>query len=139
MRNFREVCHKKLRGRSRVPVVFYSTALSVSSCLFLLSSLVPWFLFSLPFFMDYATVFSCTLIECIESIKSDVKKKIMPASACDRHTKVTRQVKDEIFFRAATIIHPLHAKNSSGTHFSIAFHIINAASPRCARVEAQSS
>src|SRR6266436_1853234 len=34
---------QKLRGRSRVPVVFYLTALSVSSCLFLLSSLVPWF------------------------------------------------------------------------------------------------
>jgi hypothetical protein len=48
--------------------------------------------------MDYATVFSCTLIECIESIKSDVKKKIAPVSACDRNTKVTRQVKDEIFF-----------------------------------------
>ena len=51
--------------------------------------------------MDYATVFSCTLIECIESIKSDVKKKITPASACDRHTKVTGEVRDEIFFRTA--------------------------------------
>src|SRR5437867_3145688 len=59
-------------------------------------------LFSLPFFMDYATVFSCALIECIESIKSDVKKKIAPASACERHTKVTRQVKDEIFLRETT-------------------------------------
>jgi hypothetical protein len=93
-------------------------------------------LFSLPFFMDYATVFSCTLIECIESIKSDVKKKIAPASARDRHTKVTREVRDEIFFRAATIIHPLHAKNSHGTHLSIALHTIMLAAPRCACVGA---
>src|ERR1700674_5148921 len=30
------------------------------------------------------------LIECIESIKSDVKKKMMRSRACDPHTKVTR-------------------------------------------------
>src|ERR1700686_2180333 len=31
------------------------------------------------------------LIECIESIKSDVKKKMTSARACDSYTKVTRQ------------------------------------------------
>jgi len=39
-------------------------------------------LFSLPFVMDYATVNCCTLIECIESMKIDVKKKMMCADVC---------------------------------------------------------
>src|ERR1700693_1076084 len=79
-------------------------------------------LFSLPFFMDYATVFSCTLIECIESIKSDVKKKITPRARATDTPKSPDGVREEIFFRAATIIHPLHAKNSNRTHLSIALH-----------------
>src|ERR1700682_1387495 len=83
-------------------------------------------LFSLPFFMDYATVVSCTLIECIESIKSDVKKKIMPASACDRHTKVTRRRWRRNFLPHSHGQSPFHAKDSSDIHFSIAFHIIQA-------------
>ena len=46
-------------------------------------------LFSLPFFMDYSNGRLLQLIECIESIKSDVKKKMMYAGAFDRCTKVT--------------------------------------------------
>jgi hypothetical protein len=47
-------------------------------------------LFSLPFFMDLL----CNdpllrLFECIESIKSDVKKKMTLTRACDPYTKVT--------------------------------------------------
>ena len=37
------------------------------------------------------------LIECIESIKSDVKKKMMLTRACDRYTKVTREHPTGIF------------------------------------------
>jgi len=46
-------------------------------------------LFSLPFFMDYSNGRLLQLIECIESIKSDVKKKIGVARSLDPHTKVT--------------------------------------------------
>jgi hypothetical protein len=38
------------------------------------------------------------LIECIESIKTDVKKKMMLTGACDRHTKVTRDGLRRNFF-----------------------------------------
>jgi len=70
--------------------------------------------------MDYATVFSCTLIECIESIKSDVKKKITPRARATDAPKSPDDVREEIFFRAATIIHPFRTKNSNGTHLSVA-------------------
>jgi len=46
-------------------------------------------LFSLPFFMDYSNGRLLQLIECIESIKSDVKKKIGVTRASDPYTKVT--------------------------------------------------
>ena len=37
------------------------------------------------------------LIECIESLKSDVKKKMMLARACDRYTKVTGEHRQRNF------------------------------------------
>jgi hypothetical protein len=40
--------------------------------------------------MDYSNGRLLQLIECIESIKSDVKKKMMCSDAYDSHTKVTR-------------------------------------------------
>ena len=83
---------KNLGDAFRVPrFVSSCRAFSVSSCRpFLpLSSWLPWFLFSLPFFMDCATFLLLRLIECIESIKSDVKKKNAFAGACDPYTKVT--------------------------------------------------
>src|ERR1700719_3589082 len=39
------------------------------------------------------------LIECIESLKSDVKKKMMLARACDPCTKVTRERLEKKFSR----------------------------------------
>jgi hypothetical protein len=42
-----------------------------------------------PFFMDYSNGRLLQLIECIESIKSDVKKKMMCSGTRDPHTKVT--------------------------------------------------
>jgi len=56
-------------------------------------------LFSLPFFMDYSNGRLLRLIECIESIKSDVKKKMMLACACDPHTKVTGRSLAKKFLR----------------------------------------
>jgi hypothetical protein len=52
------------------------------------------------------------LIECIESIKSDVKKKMMLTRACDPHTKVTRHRAREIFF-TGIIIRELFSSKSS--------------------------
>ncbi len=46
-------------------------------------------LFSLPFCMDYSNGRLLQLIECIESIKSDVKKKIGVVRSSDPYTKVT--------------------------------------------------
>jgi hypothetical protein len=48
--------------------------------------------------MDYRNGLQLRLFECIESIKSDVKKKMMPADACDPYTKVTRESGGRNFF-----------------------------------------
>ncbi len=55
-------------------------------------------LFSLPFFMEYSNGRLLQLIECIESIKSDVKKKMMLTRARDPYTKVTRDGKRRNLF-----------------------------------------
>jgi hypothetical protein len=54
-------------------------------------SWLPWFLFSLFHFSwtCYSNGRLLQLIECIESLKSDVKKKMMCSRACDPCTKVT--------------------------------------------------
>ena len=70
---------KKLGGRFwRPPLpVLRIGRLSVSSCWpSSLSFWLPWFLFSLPLFMDHHNHNKLRLIECIESIKSEVKQKM---------------------------------------------------------------
>jgi hypothetical protein len=70
---------KNLGDALRVPrFVSYCRALSVSSCRpFLLPSFwLPLIYSPFPFFMDSCNGHLLQLFECIESIKSDVKKKM---------------------------------------------------------------
>src|ERR1700730_898485 len=72
-------------------------------------------LFSLPFFMNYySNGRLLQLIECIESIKSDVKKKMMLRRACDRYTKVTRDGHGRNFLEPGSILEVISSQNSFG-------------------------
>jgi hypothetical protein len=77
---------KKLRGRFRVPGLLRADTSLSASFSSLPFSWLPWFLFSLFHFSwtCYSNDRPLQLIECIESLKSDVKKKMMLARACDR-------------------------------------------------------
>ncbi len=86
-----EVAAKNLGDALASPVCSLLIVLSVSFSSLQLSSSVPWFYSPFPFFMDYSNGRLLQLIECIESIKSDVKKKMMCSDAYDPHTKVTRR------------------------------------------------
>jgi hypothetical protein len=76
---------KKLRGRFRVPgLLLTDTSLSASFSS-LPFSWLPLFYSPFPFFMDLlCNDRMLQLIECIESLKSDVKKKMMLTHASDR-------------------------------------------------------
>jgi len=50
-----------------------------------------------PFFMDGCNGRLLQLIECIESIKSDVKRKMMMKRARDPYTKVIVGLKRNVF------------------------------------------
>jgi hypothetical protein len=78
-------CAKNLGDAYASPVCcFADTSLSASFSS-LPFSWLPWFYSPFPFFMDLLSNGRLLqLIECIESIKSDVKKKMMLARACDR-------------------------------------------------------
>jgi hypothetical protein len=69
---------KKFRGRiAASPICFLLTAFSASSCRpFLLSFWLPWFYSPFHFFDGSCNDLLLQLVECIESIKSDVKKKM---------------------------------------------------------------
>ena len=85
-------CQKNLGDASASPVCCLLILLLV--LLFLLCLFLGCHGSILPFHFSW-TCYSngrlLQLIECIESLKSDVKKKMMLARACDRYTKVTRE------------------------------------------------
>ena len=86
-------CQKNLGDAYASPVlVLADTSLSASFSS-LPFSWLPWFLFSLFHFSwsCYSNGRLLQLIECIESLKSDVKKKMMLTRACDPCTKVTSE------------------------------------------------
>ena len=76
--------------------------------------LVAMFYSPFPLFMDYdATIDLLQLIECIESIKSDVKKKMMLSSASDPCTKVTGRSCEEKIFRDAIATEKFSSRQNS--------------------------
>jgi hypothetical protein len=89
--------HKKLEGRCSRPS-FHSNSLLNASFSSLPFSWLPLFLFSLPFFMEKsATNVLLQLIDCIESLKNEVKRKMHAmkrAMLYQSHTLINSQEKN---------------------------------------------
>src|SRR5690242_1908899 len=86
---------QKLRGRFRVPVVYFA----FGQLVFLLAGLLCCFLFGCHGLPILPSIIhgSCNglqlqLIECIESLKCEVKKKMMHGDMLGGGTKVTEEV-----------------------------------------------
>jgi hypothetical protein len=76
---------KKLWGRSSRPLCRCLLQLLSASCCFssLLSFWLPWIYSPFPFFMEFRNDDLLQLVECIESTRNEVKRKMVEAEACN--------------------------------------------------------
>lgn len=79
-----EVCRKNFGDAYRVPMVALQQFLSASCCFSsLLSFWLPWIYSPFPFFMESCNGKLLQLVECIESMQNEVKKKMIVPEACN--------------------------------------------------------
>jgi hypothetical protein len=88
------VCRQKLWGRLSRPQCRCLLQLVSVSCCFssLLFSWLPWIYSPFPFFMEFRNGVLLQLIECIESTKNEVKRKMIITDSCSDVRKSSTRI-----------------------------------------------